>query len=519
MLALPGMVHAAAAAATGDVEFNADFLQSSGTAKADISRFSKDNVVPAGDYTVDLRVNGDWRERANLRFTVPPGGTNAKPCLTLPTLMRIGLNVSAIPPAQRPASWHRQKYKHRHRYVGNPNTCVDIERVVPGATVSFDMATLTLSLSLPQAVVRHRPTGYVSPESWAKGVNSFTLAYDANVFHTTYSGISTTSVYAGLTAGLNIGDWHFRDRSALSGTNGHWTWQNIAAYVERDLPGLQSSLTVGDAFTDGAVFDSVGFRGVALGTDDRMRPDSMTGYAPVVRGIARTNARVRITQHGAVLLETTVAPGAFEIADLYPTGYGGDLLVTVYESDGSQQSFTVTYSSLVQLLRPHIWRYSLAAGNLQVNGLRTADRFIQGAVQHGISDALTTYAGGQTAAGYGAVLVGTALNTPLGGLALDATLARTHLPATSLAPDQVRQGYSVRLSYSKIVPGIRTNIALSAYRYSSGGFWSLQDAMANRDAVRENVGLPDVNASTVAGAIMRQHSRFQINVAQNLPKH
>jgi len=493
----PGPAHAAG---TSEVEFNAGFLQSSGAKRADISRFSKDNVVSAGDYLVDLTLNGQWRERLTVRFVIPPGpvpdDVNANPCMTLPMLTRIGLNLAVLPPAQR-AAWAK-------------DTCIAIERIGTGAKVSFDMSTLTLSLWLPQAVLVHRPHGYVSPQSWDKGVPSATLAYDASVFRSTYAGLVTTSVYAALTAGVNLGDWHFRNRSSLTQTGGHWTYQNIAAYGQRDLPALQSSLTLGDTFTDGAVFDSFGFRGVSLATDDRMRPDSLAGYAPVVRGIARTNARVRITQHGTLLMETTVAPGAFEIDDLYPTGYGGDLLVTVLESDGNQESFAVTYASLVQLLRSHVWRYSIAAGDLQINGTRTGNTFAQATVQRGLTDAMTPYAGAQAAPGYGAGLIGVALNTPLGGVAADITVARNAVAGTGLSPAHVDQGYSVRLSYSKIVPGIRTNITLAAYRYSSGGFWSLQDAMANRRANE---------AGTVAAAIVRQLSRFQMNIAQSLPEH
>uniref|UniRef100_UPI001C120893 fimbria/pilus outer membrane usher protein n=2 Tax=Gammaproteobacteria TaxID=1236 RepID=UPI001C120893 len=87
-------------------------------------------------------------------------------------------------------------------------------------------------------------------------------------------------------------------------------------------------LTVGESNTTGEIFDTLSYRGVQLSTDDRMLPDSMRGYAPVIRGIARTNARVTIRQAGNILLETTVAPGAFVIDDLYSTGYGGDLNVS-----------------------------------------------------------------------------------------------------------------------------------------------------------------------------------------------
>ncbi len=55
------------------------------------------------------------------------------------------------------------------------------------------------------------------------------------------------------------------------------------------------------SFTDGALFDSVGLRRVQLSTDDRMYPESQRGYAPIVRGIAGSNARVQCRQGGNII--------------------------------------------------------------------------------------------------------------------------------------------------------------------------------------------------------------------------
>jgi outer membrane usher protein len=65
-----------------------------------------------------------------------------------------------------------------------------------------------------------------------------------------------------------------------------------------------------------------------------MLPNSMIGYAPQIRGNAKTNAKVEIRQQGQLIYQTTVAPGRFEINDLYPTGFGGELEVSVIESNG-----------------------------------------------------------------------------------------------------------------------------------------------------------------------------------------
>lgn len=55
--------------------------------------------------------------------------------------------------------------------------------------------------------------------------------------------------------------------------------------------------------------------------------------------MARTNAKVIVRQNSAIIYETTVSPGEFVINDLYPTGFGGDLTVTVREADGNENFF------------------------------------------------------------------------------------------------------------------------------------------------------------------------------------
>ncbi|WP_163462628.1 fimbria/pilus outer membrane usher protein, partial [Klebsiella michiganensis] len=74
--------------------------------------------------------------------------------------------------------------------------------------------------------------------------------------------------------------------------------------------------------------------------------------APTIRGVAKSNAKVTVSQNGNKIYESTVPPGAFELNDLSTTGYGSDLIVTIEESDGSTRTFSVPYSSVSQLLRP-----------------------------------------------------------------------------------------------------------------------------------------------------------------------
>ena len=114
---------------------------------------------------------------------------------------------------------------------------------------------------------------------------------------------------------------------------------------------LKSTLVLGESSSLSNIFDSVPFTGLQLSTDLDMLPESVRGYAPVIRGIAKTNARVVVKQNGYQVYQAFVSPGAFEINDMYATGGNGDLYVTVEEADGTEQKFIVPFASLPLMLR------------------------------------------------------------------------------------------------------------------------------------------------------------------------
>ncbi|MEB7742823.1 fimbria/pilus outer membrane usher protein, partial [Escherichia coli] len=85
--------------------------------------------------------------------------------------------------------------------------------------------------------------------------------------------------------------------------------------AERGLNGIKSRLMLGEDYTPSDVFDSVPFRGVMLGSDESMVPSNQREFAPVVRGIARSQARVEVRQNGYLIQSQTVAPGPFALTD------------------------------------------------------------------------------------------------------------------------------------------------------------------------------------------------------------
>ncbi|GGA34528.1 fimbria/pilus outer membrane usher protein [Dyella nitratireducens] len=481
-------------AAAEPVNFDASFFPTGMAPKVDLSRFEKGNVVLPGTYRSDIVLNKTWQARTDLVFVNVPGKDSAEPCYDPAMLVRIGVDLKKV---------LVQKENPSLKKIPEGTFCGPIGDYIPGATADFDMGTQQLSISVPQVYANQAARGYVDPSQWDPGINAGVLNYTTNLYRSTNSGRGQTTGYVGLNASAKLGSWHLYTLGSLSWTDHDGThYQNTATYLQHDIPSLQAQFEAGDTFTPGDLFDSVRIRGMRLYTDDRMLPQSMRGYAPIVRGIAETNAHVVVQQRGYIIYDANVAPGPFAIEDLYPTGYGGDLDVEVTEADGRVQRFSVPFSSVAQLLRPGQNRWSVTAGKVEQLSLLDTPYVVQGTFQRGINNLVTGYTGATFANGYGAALVGAALNTPVGAVSADIT------HATNSAPNQAKtHGTSLRVGYNKNITETGTNFAVAAYRYSTKGYVGLQDAISLRDAA----------ARGAAGSnLLRQRSRLDVNVNQSL---
>jgi len=477
-----------------NVEFNPAFFPNGANGKqVDVSRFSQGNVVLPGSYRVDVYLNGQWIGRETLSFVAVEGRDSAQMCLEREALVRFGIDLDA--PLNQPAE------------VDQPAAapfaaCEDVASYLPGSHSQFDPGENRLTLQVPQVYLARQARGYVDPKHWDSGVDAAFVRYNANTFAAQANGRSINSHYLGVNSGLNLGEWHWRHNGSFSRTAIGSGYQSSSTYVQRELSPLRSQLVVGEIFTPGELFDSVRLRGASLFSDDRMLPDSQTGFAPVVRGIAETNARVTVRQRGVLLDEVSVAPGPFVLNDLFPTGYGGDLTVTVTEADGRQREFIVPFAANTNLLRAGYSRYALSVGQLDEIGLRHPPTLMQATYQHGLSNLLTGYTGAVVGEDYQSQLVGAAFNTPLGALSLDLTNSSAKLPG-----HEAREGRSVQLRYSKNFTDTGTHFALGAYRYSTEGFLSVADAARVRGLAIDGLNLDNVS---------RLRDRMDISLNQSL---
>lgn len=482
------------AGATDGAKFDPIFLNETRPGNIDLSRFEHGASVLPGSYKVDISINGGQVGSDTILFIQQPD-RSVQPCLTRELLARINFNYDKLPASFSSA-------------LKSGVQCFPFKALLPLAQVEFDSGAQQLNITVPQAYMNSTARGYISPELWDSGVNALLFGYTANGYIQRSHGQTTNSAFGGINSGLNVGAWYFRH-------NGTYNWQenygghyeSLNTFVQRDIPTIQGRLIIGESNTQGQVFDTLPYRGVELVNDDRMLPSSLRGYAPTVYGIARTNARVTIRQNNRVINEVNVPPGAFEVNDLYPTGYGGTLEVTVTEADGSTQNFSVPFASVANLLRPGTHRYNVVAGEIREPNLSKDYALYQATYQRGLNNLITSYGGLQASEDYYAFQLGSALSTAIGAFSADVTQASTHLRSD---PNERISGESYKLGYSKFLPETKSNLSIAAYRFTSEGFMDFQTAVQALDA--GNRKLPVDN-------IRRPKNRFNVTVSQGLPDH
>lgn len=470
-----------AVALSDDYQFDDNLMFGSGS----LSRFNRTNAIDPGQYKVDLFINNRFVERVDIRFVKQANG-DVQPCTPGKLLESAGILQSAI---EAPTG----------------TQCLILTDAVKGASSAFDFAQLRLDLSVPQSFMSRVPRGYVAPENLDGGETIGFVNYSANQYHVSRTGAysnNTDSSYVALNSGLNMGLWRIRQQASMryDSKNGS-DWNNTRTYMQRALPSLRSELTVGEGYTSGRFFSGLGYRGLEIVSDDRMLPESVRGYAPTVRGVAKTNALVTVRQNSHDIYQSTVAPGPFEISDLYATNYNGDLEVSVQEADGSVSHFTVPFSAVPESLRPGNSRYSYALGSTRDVGNK--DVFSEVTYQRGLTNSITANSGLRIADGYQALVLGGVYSSWIGAFGLDTTYSRADMPQEGKL-----DGWMARLSYSRTFTPTNTTLSIAGYRYSTEGYRDLGDVLGVRESLR--------NGERWESTSYMQRSRFEVSVNQSL---
>ncbi|OOV89409.1 fimbrial assembly protein [Pseudomonas sp. MF4836] len=473
-----------------EVQFNLDVLDVKDRANIDLGQFSRGAYIMPGEYTMRVRINR--QEMPEQSVTFYPSEQDARDsvaCLS-PTLVE---QVALKPDISKTLTWWHQ------------GQCLALDSL-PGATAHAELSSSSLMVNMPQAYLEYTVDTWDPPSRWDEGISGVLVDYYLNgqSQYQEQDGGTSYNLSGNGTVGANMGAWRLRAdwqtrldrRRNGQGPGNSWDWSRYYAY--RAIPTLGARFSLGENFLYSDIFDSFRFTGASLITDDNMLPPNLRGYAPEVAGVARTNAKVVISQQGRVIYEAQVASGPFRIQDINDA-VSGQLDVRVEEQDGTQQSFTVETASVPYLTRPGSLRYKVSSGRpSDFNHGAEGPMFVTGEASWGVSNGWSLYGGGVEGGDYKALALGVGRDLMIfGALSFDVTQSRTRLPQWQ---DDTLSGASYRLRYSKNFDKYDSQVTFSGYRFSEKDYMSMSDYMSAR-----NFGTRNENSKELYSVSFRQY--------------
>ncbi|MCP2006242.1 UNVERIFIED_ORG: outer membrane usher protein [Buttiauxella agrestis ATCC 33320] len=425
----------------------------------DLSSFTKNEQLP-GKYRVKLDINNEFSEQRIVNFILGSNG-QLTACFTLNEYAEMGIDP------------HSPLLKKSGKVLSE--ACLPLSELIEGGTEQFDFSDLHLRLSIPQIALTQQIKNEAPESLWDEGITAFTSDYRLNgsLKHShgdsLFSPESENDVFLDWRNGFNFGAWRLRNYSSWSNEN---NWSNLSTYIERSIHSLKSELTVGDFSTSQNLFDSLSLRGVQLASDPSMLPESINGFAPIIRGIAKSNAQVTVRNAGNILYQTNVPPGPFALTDIVPVSDGGELNVTIKEADGSENNFSVPYATVPLLQRAGQMSFGLALGQYRQSSQSSHPYILQNSLAYGLPFNLTALGGGQISEDYRAISLGLGLDAGVfGGFSISLVHERT----TPVYDDHQSKGASISLDYAKEIGVSNTTLQISNKNFNDH-YLSFQDS-------------------------------------------
>lgn len=446
--------------------FNSNFIVGA-TTQTDLKRFNTSELQP-GTYSIDVYNNAEWKGLYELKITRNEKGKTGL-CYTAEMLENFGVDLTKL---------NKDKLDDK-TFCGSLSEWSN----EPTFKDNLNSSQLRLDINVPQTFENAKYIGYVSPAQWDKGITGLNVAYTADYYNILKSkqGDKGQNAYMGVQGYLSSGGWQLHHTGNVNWQdNKSPKWTSNQTTLQRPLATIKSLLTMGQFGSNGDMFEPVNLLGANLATDNLMYPDSLQGYAPVINGVAETNALVTVFQNNSLIYQKTVVPGPFSLTDVYPTGSGSDLVVTVREADGREKTFTIPYNSVVKLLHPGMSNYALTVGKANDSNLRNQPTVGLGTWRYGLNNTFTLYGGVAGFNEYQTYQLGSGMNTWIGGLSLDVTQAKTHM----VDGDVSGQQYRVIFNRSFAASGTSISVQVSQ---ATEHYYSINSALYIIDRQKEGI--------------------------------
>lgn len=316
--AIPLMLLDAPSLHAREVTFDTDILKSRGLG-ADLNRyFAQAPRFLPGTHSVSVKVNGNDRGTAAVRFSEDGTMCVDNDFLEFAGLMPVPIKAN--------------------------ETCHDLRSDYAQAVINPLPNQEAVELYLPAEALNSLSADV---KNFQHGGTAGMLNYSLFSTKNEYSGSDSSSnrySQASLKAGFNAMDWSLRSRYILTDDDGNRNAESIYTYAEHVFVPQRLTMQVGEINAMSDVLSGVPITGVQLMPTSGLQKDS-SGVS--VSGIARTSqARVEVRQNGRLIFNTLVPAGPFTLDDVPMVRNNVDLDVTVVESDGSTNHYIVPAASV-----------------------------------------------------------------------------------------------------------------------------------------------------------------------------
>ncbi|EEP89847.1 fimbrial usher protein FanD [Yersinia kristensenii ATCC 33638] len=429
-------------------DFNISFIRGGGEIPA-VFKQGYGEIVP-GEYLADIYLNDKKIGRDNI---ILKDDDKRGVCLSTDFLAKNGIHIEP------------EFFKSGFNAVRG---CYILSQL-PDSTVHFDYGAQALRLSIPQAALKD--THNVDYRNWDYGTRGVNLRYLLNA----NKGNRTEGQYYGSIDGhANMGRWVFSGNMYTGKNSGP-----VVPYYQLStaLGEISGDLALGKLQTSSAMNSGFGFYGLSLRYNQNMTGWRNHSYAPIISGVAKSNARITVTQSGYTLYSQMVPPGPYVLRDLGMVG-NGDLIVTVREEDGSESVQVFPVTVLPSLLRPGNMDYVFSTGirddrqrgrNDPATREKLRTPFLQGEIDYGfnpltLNTSLVLHKDYQNA--------GVGITRSMGRFgAVSASMqgSRAHY-----AKMGITEGYNAALKYAKNLAEY-TTLQLIGYRYTNKNYVDFVD--------------------------------------------
>ncbi|MBP6123065.1 MULTISPECIES: fimbria/pilus outer membrane usher protein [Providencia] len=453
------------------VEFNTDILDSDDKTNIDVSRFKNPNFILPGNYFFNIIINNTQLTQSPSPIEIleegpEPSASNV--CIDKSYINSLGL---------------KEKYISEILYWNN-NQCIDFSKL-EGVSVVPNLSEGTVTLNIPQVYLEYMDVNWLPKTLWDEGIGGLLIDYNANYQYSDQDSIKNQIASVSGYLGANINSWRLRaeyyGNYQKQQSNGETSIiRNFlinSIYAYRNIKKLDAKLVIGESTTPSQILEPIKFTGLSLFTNDSMLPPRLRGYAPEITGIAKTNARVVVTQLGRVLYDGNVPSGPFKIQSLN-SGTRGELHVKVIEQDGTEQEFTVNSSNVPYLTRPGFTRFNASVGQPIKNdhSVYGGVFFFRGEAAHGLNNDWSINAASDISQGYQQVSLGIGRFMNRFG-ALSVNITRSFAQLDNDSPS----GNSYSINYSKTFDEYDMDLTFAGYRFTDKKYLTMSQYLDLRD--------------------------------------